>query len=213
MDRVMEPEFDVRLGDRPVAADEDPFALFGEWFEAAEGAEPNDANAMSLATVDELGQPDVRIVLLKALDSRGFTFFTNFESAKGCQLLATRRAALCFHWKSLRRQVRVRGPIETVSDTEADAYFASRPRGSRIGAWASQQSRPLESRQALADRVAELETVYGEDDIPRPSHWSGFRVIPFAIEFWQDGAYRLHDRALFERDEPEAPWGLKRLNP
>ncbi|SMD07741.1 Pyridoxamine 5'-phosphate oxidase [Fulvimarina manganoxydans] len=213
MDRVMEPEFDVRLGDRPVSADEDPFALFGEWFKAAEDAEPNDANAMSLATVDELGQPDVRIVLLKALDSRGFTFFTNFESAKGHQLLATRRAALCFHWKSLRRQVRVRGPIETVSDAEADAYFASRPRGSRIGAWASQQSRPLESRQALADRVAELETVYGEDDIPRPGHWSGFRVIPFAIEFWQDGAYRLHDRALFERAEPEDPWMLKRLNP
>ncbi|MER0236840.1 pyridoxamine 5'-phosphate oxidase [Fulvimarina sp. MAC8] len=202
---------DVRLGGEPVG--DDPFALFSEWFEAADKTEVNDANALSLATVFPDGQPDVRIVLLKGFDERGFVFYTNFESAKGQQILSVLRAAMAFHWKSQRRQVRVRGAIEIVSDEEADAYYASRPRGSRIGAWASEQSRPLESREALEARVRELEGQYGEGDIPRPPHWSGFRLVPVAIEFWQNGEYRLHDRALYERASKDAPWVITRLSP
>ncbi|WP_099865196.1 pyridoxamine 5'-phosphate oxidase [Pararhizobium haloflavum] len=188
----------------------DPIALFAQWLEDATKSEPNDPTATALATVDADGQPNVRMVLLKGFDARGFVFYTNFESAKGQEVLATMKAAMCFHWKSQRRQVRVRGPVEEVSAAEADAYFASRPRGSRIGAWASQQSRPLESRAVLENAVAEVDARYGED-VPRPPHWSGFRIKPTAIEFWQDGAFRLHDRIVFT---PAASgWEKERLYP
>ena len=189
----------------------DPFALFGEWLRDAEGAEPNDPNAMQLATVDAAGLPDVRTVLLKGFDRRGFAFYTNFESAKGRQALEQGVAAACFHWKSLRRQVRLRGAIEKVAGDEADAYYRSRPRGSRIGAWASEQSRPLESRQVLLDRVAALEAEYEGRDIPRPPHWGGIRIVPQQMEFWQDGEFRLHDRVVFVRDGEG--WRGQRMNP
>jgi pyridoxamine 5'-phosphate oxidase len=189
----------------------DPFALFVEWLEAAKASEPNDANAMTLATIDAEGLPDARIVLLKDVDGRGFTFFSNQESAKGEQLWAHPSAALVFHWKSLRRQVRVRGAIERVSDAEADAYFASRARESRIGAWVSDQSRPLASREALeAGVVAETARFEGRD-VPRPDHWTGWRVIPQQIEFWRDRAFRLHDRLRFDRDGDD--WKRTRLWP
>ena len=189
----------------------DPIALFGEWLEEATASEPNDPTAMTLATVDADGMPDARMVLLKGFDERGFVFYTNFESAKGTQLLATMKAAMCFHWKSLRRQVRLRGPVELVSEAEADAYYNSRPRGSRIGAWASAQSRPLADRATLEKAVAELAERYGEDgDIPRPPHWSGFRIRPVAIEFWKDGEFRLHDRIRFTPAE-SGGWEKSRL--
>jgi pyridoxamine 5'-phosphate oxidase len=182
-------------GDFTAAAD--PIALFSAWLAEAEASEPNDPNAMALATVDGEGMPDVRMVLLKEHDRSGFVFFTNVESAKGRELLANPKAALCFHWKSLGRQVRVRGPVSEVPATEADAYFATRPRGSRIGAWASQQSRPLESRFALEKAVAAFTMKYAVGDIPRPAYWSGFRLAPTEIEFWKAGNFRLHERARF----------------
>src|SRR5690606_10900064 len=169
-------------------------------------------NALALATVDPDGLPDVRMVLLKGFDPGGFVFFTNFESAKGRQLLATGKAAMCFHWKSLRRQVRVRGPVTEVSDEEADAYFASRPRNSRIGAWASKQSRPLESRFALEKAVAEYTARHAIGDIPRPAHWPGFRILPQTIEFWHDRPFRLHDRIVFSRSSGGS-WEKTRLYP
>lgn len=175
----------------------DPHALFDEWLADAEKSEPNDPNAVALASVDETGLPDVRIVLLKGHDERGFVIYTNFESSKGKQISAAEKAALCFHWKSLRRQVRIRGSVEVVSDQEADSYFQSRHPQSRLGAWASDQSRPLESRQMLIDRVEAMREKYGETTIPRPPHWSGFRIRPVSIEFWQDGEFRLHDRVVF----------------
>ena len=177
----------------------EPFRLFAEWLGEAEAAEPNDPNAMALATVDGDGMPNVRMVLLKGLDGGGFVFFTNYESAKGRELLASRKAALCFHWKSLRRQIRVRGPVEEVSKAEADAYFATRARGSRIGAWASQQSRPLESRFALEKAVASYAAKFAIGEIPRPDYWSGFRLMPVEIEFWRNREFRLHDRIRFRR--------------
>jgi pyridoxamine 5'-phosphate oxidase len=180
-------------------AAQEPYSLFSEWLAEAEKSEPNDPNAMALATVDKAGLPDVRMVLLKGFDQRGFVFYTNFESRKGEELLSSMKAALCIHWKSLRRQVRVRGPVEQVSDEEADAYYKSRPRGSRIGAWASKQSRPLESRFALEKAVAEYTARYTVGEIPRPSYWSGFRVLPQTIEFWQDKPFRLHDRLVFTK--------------
>lgn len=189
----------------------DPVALFVEWLEAAKTSEPNDANAMALATVDAEGMPDARMVLLKDVDARGFTFFSNQESAKGEQLWTQPSAALLFHWKSLRRQVRVRGVIERVSDAEADAYFASRARESRIGAWASDQSRPLDSRAVLEARVAEKAAGFDGRDVPRPDRWTGWRVIPQQIEFWRDRPFRLHDRLRFDRDG-EA-WRRTRLWP
>lgn len=199
------------------AADE-PFALFADWLGEAKASEPNDPNAMALATVDEDGLPNVRMVLLKGVDGadatpRGFVFYTNLESAKGRELLAARKAALCFHWKSLRRQVRVRGLVTPVSAAEADAYFASRARGSRLGAWASAQSRPLESRFALEKAVAAITARYPIGEIPRPPHWSGFRIAPVEIEFWHDRPFRLHDRLVFRRPDAAAPWEKQRLYP
>jgi pyridoxamine 5'-phosphate oxidase len=190
----------------------EPFMLFAEWLEDAGRSEPNDPNGVALATVDAEGMPDVRMVLLKGFDERGFTFYTNFESTKGREILGSMKAAMCFHWKSLRRQVRVRGPVEIVSDEEADAYYASRPRGSRIGAWASKQSRPLESRFALEKAVAEYTARYAIGEIPRPKHWSGFRIMPKTIEFWHDRPFRLHDRVVFTRRE-DGGWDKARLYP
>ena len=178
----------------------DPFALFAEWLEAAGRSEPNDPNAMALATVDETGLPDVRMVLLKGVDAGGFVFYTNLESRKGRQLAAHPKAALCFHWKTLRRQVRVRGEVTSVSPDEAEDYFASRPLLSRIGAWASRQSHPLDSRTVLEQAVEAFRSRFGEQRIPRPPHWSGFRVQPVEMEFWRDRPFRLHDRMRFTRE-------------
>jgi pyridoxamine 5'-phosphate oxidase len=189
----------------------EPFALFAQWLADATKSEINDPNALSLATVDASGMPNVRMVLLKGFDERGFVFYTNFESAKGKEILGAMKAAMGFHWKTLLRQVRVRGNVEIVSDAEADEYYASRARGSRIGAWASKQSRPLESRFALEKAVAEYTAKHPVGNIPRPAHWSGFRVIPTEIEFWHDGAFRLHDRVKFMRDGDG--WTKTRLYP
>jgi len=200
------------------AAADEPFALFQAWFADAQAHEPNDANAMALASVDASGMPNVRMVLLKGVDAsdgpgRGFVFYTNLESAKGVELIASRKAALCFHWKSLRRQVRVRGDVSRTSDAEADAYYATRPRGSRLGAWASQQSRPLESRFALEKAVAAVTARYPLGDIPRPPFWSGFRIVPLEMEFWHDRPFRLHERVLFRRVAPGEAWREERLYP
>jgi pyridoxamine 5'-phosphate oxidase len=198
----------------PLDPAQDPLALFAEWLAQADRCEPNDPNAMTLSTVDDAGAPDARIVLLKDLDDRGFTFFTNLESAKAIELAGDRRAALTFHWKSLRRQVRVRGPVETVSDTEADAYFATRARVSRLGAWASEQSRTLDDPATLRARLAEQEKRFEGQEPQRPPHWSGYRLLPTAIEFWRDGAFRLHDRLVFERARIEdTGWTARRLYP
>jgi len=191
---------------------DDPIVLFETWLAQAGETEPSDPNAMSLATVDETGQPDVRIVLLKGLSPKGFVFYSNSESAKGQQLEACPKGALCFHWKSWKRQVRIRGRIEPVTDAESDAYFAGRARGSRIGAWASDQSRPVASREALVDAVQAVEAKYDGQDVPRPPHWYGWRVIPEAIEFWQDGAFRLHDRIVFTTSS-KGDWTRTRLFP
>lgn len=201
------------LTDSDFTAAREPFDLFQTWFDDATASEPNDPNAMALATVDPDGMPDVRMVLMKGYDPQGFVFYTNTGSAKGTQILASRKAAIVFHWKSLKRQVRVRGPIEQVSDAEADAYFQSRPRDSRIGAWASQQSRPLESRFALEKAVAVYTAKYGIGTVPRPPHWTGFRIMPIAIEFWHDRPFRLHDRITFSRAEPNGDWTKQRLYP
>lgn len=190
---------------------DDPFSLFADWFADAKRKEPNDPNAMALATADETGLPDVRMVLLKDFDADGFVFYTNLESAKGQQIGSNQQAALCFHWKSLRRQVRLRGPVSPVSPEEADAYFASRARDSRIGAWASKQSRPLESRFALEKAVAKEAARFGIGNVPRPPHWSGFRLIPQHFEFWRDRPFRLHDRLVFDRQD--AGWTTLRLYP
>ena len=191
----------------------EPFALFRAWMAEAEPAEVNDPNGMALASVDADGLPNVRMVLLKGFDERGFVFYTNLESQKGQEILCNHKAAALFHWKSLRRQVRVRGPVEQVSDAEADADFQSRPRDSRIGAWASQQSRPLESRFAL-EKAAALHTAkYAIGEVPRPPHWTGLRIMPTYLEFWKDGAFRLHDRVVFRRHEPTGDWTRQRLYP
>ncbi|WP_341897776.1 pyridoxamine 5'-phosphate oxidase [Ferrovibrio terrae] len=191
----------------------DPFALFSAWLKQAEASEPNDANAMALATADTDGLPNVRMVLLKDHDARGFVFYTNFESQKGTELLANRQAAAVFHWKSLRRQVRIRGAVSVVSDAEADAYFASRARDSRIGAWASQQSRPLEGRFALEAAVAKYAARHAIGEVPRPPYWSGFRIAPSYIEFWTDKPFRLHERLVYRRADAAAPWATEQLYP
>jgi pyridoxamine 5'-phosphate oxidase len=189
----------------------DPFEIFRLWLAEAEEREPDLATAMCLATVDEAGDPSARMVLLKGLDQRGFTFFTNLESRKARELTANPRASLCFHWKSLRRQIGVKGPVEAVSAAEADEYFASRPRESQIGAWASDQSRPLDSRATLEGRVAEIEARFARSHVPRPLHWSGFRLIPLSIEFWRERPHRLHDRIRFARSADG--WEAERLYP
>jgi pyridoxamine 5'-phosphate oxidase len=190
----------------------DPFALFSEWLAEATEHEPSDPTAMALATVDAAGMPDVRMVLLKGYEPGGFVFYTNLESRKGRELAAQPKAALCFHWKSLRRQVRVRGHVEPVTPEEADAYFASRPRLAQIGAWSSRQSEPLESRFALEQAVARYAEKYSAGEVPRPPHWSGFRIVPSEIEFWREGAFRLHDRIRFIRKGADG-WTTERLFP
>lgn len=192
---------------------QEPFALFRDWLDEAAKSEPNDPNGMALSTVDADGMPNSRMVLLKGYDAEGFVFYTNTQSQKGEELLAQPKAAALFHWKSLRRQVRIRGPVSLVGEAEADAYFQSRPRDSRIGAWASQQSRPLESRFALEKAVAFYAAKFGLSEIPRPPHWTGFRIAPVYIEFWKDGAFRLHDRIVFRRASPAEPWTKARLYP
>jgi pyridoxamine 5'-phosphate oxidase len=201
-----------RLFDDADMAPIDPFSLFEEWFADAQQAEPNDPHAMALATVDADGVPDVRMVLLNARDHRGFCFFTNFESDKARQLQANPHAAMVMHWKSLRRQLRARGAVEVVSDGEADAYFATRARASQIGAHASRQSRPLANRYTLLERVETLSRSFGDEPVQRPANWSGFRLIPQTMEFWKDGANRLHDRVRFTR-EAGGNWSRQRLYP
>jgi pyridoxamine 5'-phosphate oxidase len=196
----------------PLLSEADPVALFNDWLREAIAKEPNDANAMSLATVDAQGLPDVRMVLLKEADARGFVFYSNIESAKGRQLAANPKAALLFHWKSLRRQVRVRGAISPVTAPEADAYWATRARPAQLGAWASDQSRPLTDRLALEKKIAEVGLKFGLGKVPRPPHWSGFRVAPQTMEFWRDRPFRLHERLVFERAAADG-WTTRRLFP
>ena len=205
----MMSEIGLTTGD--FTEENEPYSLFGAWLADAEKSEPNDPNAVALATVDPAGLPNVRMVLLKGFDERGFVFYTNFESQKGKEILSSHKAAMCFHWKSLRRQVRIRGDVEVVTEEEADAYYATRPRGSRIGAWASKQSRPLEGRFALEKAVAEYTARYAIGEIPRPAHWSGFRIKPVSLEFWHDRPFRLHDRMEFRRADDG--WQKVRMYP
>ncbi|EHS50363.1 Pyridoxine/pyridoxamine 5'-phosphate oxidase [Rhizobium sp. PDO1-076] len=204
---------DIGLTSGDFTEESEPFALFGAWLQDAVASELNDPNAVALATVDADGLPNVRMVLLKGFDSRGFVFYTNFESQKGQEILGQNKAAMCFHWKSLRRQVRLRGAVEVVSDAEADEYYATRPLGSRIGAWASKQSRPLEGRFALEKSVAEYTARYALGNVPRPPHWSGFRIVPQSIEFWHDRKFRLHDRIEFRRETSTGAWSKVRMYP
>ena len=192
---------------------DEPLRLFAAWFEEAARAEPRDPTAMSLATADADGLPNVRMVLMKGFDERGFVFYTNVESAKGRELDGHRKGALLFHWKSSNRQVRLRGPVERVTDAEADAYFATRPRLAQIGAWASKQSEPLEGRLALEKAVALYTAKFAIGTIPRPPYWTGYRLVPLIMEFWQDRPHRLHDRVEFRREAPTAPWRKTRLYP
>ena len=191
----------------------DPFTLFREWLADARRTEINDPTAMTLATIGLDGAPDARIVLLKGQDERGFVFYTNYESRKGEELSADPRATLVFHWKSLQRQIRIEGLVERVTPEEADGYFVSRPRLSKIGAWASDQSRPLAERSELERRLAEAEARFPTDDVPRPPHWSGFRVLPSRFEFWREMPYRLHDRLIFTRNGDQQAWSTDRLFP
>ena len=196
----------------PLLAEHDPMALFNEWLAEAGRKEPNDPNAVSVATVDDDGMPDVRMVLLKDTDARGFVFYTNLESAKGRQLAANPKAALLFHWKSLRRQVRVRGPVSLVSAAEADAYWATRARPAQLGGWASAQSEPLPDRLALEKKIAEYGLRFGLGKVPRPPHWSGYRLTPVAVELWRNREDRLHERELYSR-AADGSWTVRLLNP
>ncbi len=191
----------------------EPFVLFDAWFAEARDKEINDPSAMALATIDLDGLPNVRMVLMKGHDARGFVFYTNRQSAKGRELDASWKAAANFHWKSLRRQVRIRGIVEEATSAESDAYFASRPRDARIGAWASAQSRALESRFAFEKAIASVALKYPIGDVPRPPHWIGYRIRPVEMEFWHDRPFRLHDRIVFRRDSPEGGWTKERLFP
>jgi pyridoxamine 5'-phosphate oxidase len=202
-----------KLTGRDFTEETEPFQLFASWFEAAQKSEPNDPNAMALATVDADGLPNVRMVLLKAVEDSAFVFYSNSESAKGQELQANMKAAAVMHWKSLRRQVRFRGPVTLASDAEADAYFASRALQSRLGAWASRQSRPLESRFALEAAVAKYAARFALGGVPRPPYWIGYKIAPVYLEFWSDGAFRLHDRIAFRRPTPQEPWRKERLYP
>ena len=202
---------DLSIADFTIAAD--PFALFTLWLDEATATEINDPEAMTLATVDANGLPDARMVLCKGVDERGLVFYTNIESAKGRELAGQPRAAALFHWKSLRRQVRLRGAVTQVSVAESDAYFASRPRGSQIGAWASQQSRPLAARGDLEAAVEAYERQFGTGDVPRPDYWRGYRLEPVEIEFWRDRPSRLHERVRFTRSAPSAAWEKRLLYP
>ena len=192
---------------------QDPLALFAAWFAEACQREPNDPNAMALATVDEDGLPDVRMVLMKGFDADGFVFYSHLASAKGRELAANPNAGLLFHWKSLRRQVRIRGPVTPVTDTEADAYFSTRPKQAQIGAWASKQSQPLESRFAFEQAIAKVAAKHLIGEVPRPPGWSGWRIAPARFEFWHDRPFRLHDRIEFRRDAPPGAWTKVRLYP
>ena len=202
-----------QLTDRERAPENEPFERFGEALALASESEPNDPTAMGVATVDPQGMPNLRMVLMKDYDVRGFVFYTNRQSAKGCELDASFKAAANFHWKSLRRQVRLRGEVEEVTLAESDAYFASRPRNSRIGAWASQQSQPMENRFALEKAVAVHAAKFGLGEVPRPPHWIGYRIKPVYIEFWTDKPFRLHERIVYRRDAPQGDWAVTRLFP
>jgi pyridoxamine 5'-phosphate oxidase len=207
---MLPPQYGVTMTD---LKETDPFTIFRDWMAEAEASEPNDPNGMALATADAEGRPSVRMVLLKGYDPDGFVFYTNLESKKGRQLAENPNAALLFHWKSLRRQIRIEGPITPVSDADADEYFASRARQSQIGAWASDQSRPCEGRFELEKRVATYAAKFHIGTVPRPPHWSGFRLSPRYIEFWKDGAFRLHDRHVFSREAEGENWTIQRLFP
>jgi pyridoxamine 5'-phosphate oxidase len=206
-------EHPSRLTSGELAEADEPLRLFAAWFEEATRSEPRDPSAMSLATVDADGVPNLRMVLMKGFDERGFVFFTNVDSQKGRELDSVRRAALLFHWKSLNRQVRLRGPVERVEDAAADAYFATRPRPAQIGAWASKQSAPLESRHALEKAVARYTAKFAVGMVPRPPNWTGYSLRPLLIEFWKDRPFRLHDRIEFRREALDAPWRKTRLYP
>jgi len=201
------------LDDGGIAASNDPFALFRDWMKEAESSEPNDPNAMALATADADGVPNVRMVLLKGTDANSFVFYSNAQSIKGGELAANPHAAINFHWKSLRKAVRARGPITQVSDAEADAYFATRPKDSQIGAWASPQSRVMEGRWVFEKAIAEYAVKYALTKVPRPPHWTGWRITPLRIEFWRDRPFRLHDRLVYSRGSADAPWRTERLFP
>lgn len=206
-------EHQARLTSGDFTAADEPLALFAEWLKEATASEPNDPNAMALATVDADGLPDVRMVLLKGFDAAGFVFYTHIASDKGRELAANPKAAVVFHWKSLRRQVRIRGTVSQVTDAEADAYFATRPRQAQIGAWASKQSQPLESRFAFEQAIAREAARHLIGEVPRPPGWSGYRIAPLAIEFWHDRPFRLHDRIVFRRESAAAAWTKTRLYP
>ena len=201
------------LTDRERAPENEPFERFAQALALATESEPNDPTAMGVATVDPQGMPNLRMVLMKDFDLRGFVFYTNRQSAKGCELDASFKAAANFHWKSLRRQVRLRGEVEEVTLAESDAYFASRPRNSRIGAWASEQSQPMENRFALEKAVAVQAARFGLGEVPRPPHWIGYRIKPVYIEFWTDKPFRLHERIVYRRDQAQGDWAVTRLFP